>query len=77
MSVTAKAKIMRRLQVELPPRSAARLDRLKDLTEASSAAEVLRNALRVYEELASRTEQGDELMLRTKDGELVAFPLLL
>jgi hypothetical protein len=77
MSVSGKAKSMRRLQVELPPRSAARLDRLKHLTEATSAAEVLRNALRIYEELASRTEQGDELMLRTKDGELVSFPLLL
>lgn len=73
----SEIKAPRRLQLELPPRSAQRLDRLKNLTEASSSAEVLRNALRIYDDLAARVDRGDELMLKTKDGDVVLFPLLI
>ena len=73
----ADGKSTRRLQLELPPRSAERLERLKDLTEAASSAEVLRNALRIYDDLATRVDRGDELMLKTKEGDVVLFPLLI
>lgn len=38
-----------RIQLDFPPASVARLNALKDRTEAASYAEVIRNALRLYE----------------------------
>ena len=49
--MTAKAKSTTRVQMELPEKSMQRLSILKDKTEASSYAEVLKNALRLYESI--------------------------
>jgi hypothetical protein len=48
----------------------ARLRELRDKTEASSYAEVLKNALRLYEALIKEAEQGNDLIIRRKNGEL-------
>ena len=45
-----------------------RLQRLKDRTEAASYAEVIRNALRLYEALVAEAEQGREFAIKTPDG---------
>jgi hypothetical protein len=42
-----------RVQLEMPPQAMERLQRLKDKTEAASYAEVIRNALRVFEALVT------------------------
>jgi hypothetical protein len=58
-----------RVQLELPPTSMARLRELRDRTEAGSYAEVLKNALRLYEALIKEAEQGNDLIIRRKNGE--------
>jgi hypothetical protein len=58
-----------RVQLDLPPGSMARLETLRDKTEAVSYAEVLKNALRLYEALITETEQGGDVIIRRKHGE--------
>lgn len=58
----------RRVQLEMPPQSMERLERLKDKTEAASYAEVVRNALRMYEALIGETDKGKRVVLRATDG---------
>ena len=53
----AKTKVPKnRVQFDLPPRSMERLNALKLKTEASSYAEVVKNALRLYEALIEEIE---------------------
>jgi hypothetical protein len=52
-----------------------RLRILKDLTEAASYAEVFKNALRLYEAVISEVEQGNELMIKDKNGDLRPYPV--
>ena len=57
----------RRIQMDMPPRSVERLKRLQERTEAASYAEVMKNALRLYEALIEEVEAGNEIM--AKRGE--------
>jgi Arc/MetJ-type ribon-helix-helix transcriptional regulator len=66
-----------RVQLELPPQAMERLQRLKDRTEAASYAEVIRNALRVFEALASEHEQGSEFLVKRKDGSVVGYQVFV
>ena len=61
----------------MPPAAMERLQRLKDKTEAASYAEVLRNALRLYEALIAEAERGAELSLRTPDGKVKAYRIFV
>jgi hypothetical protein len=63
----------RRIQAVLPKASAERLASLKDRSEANSEAEVIRNALRLYEELINEAENGSQFYIKPKDGEIVRF----
>lgn len=64
----------KRIQMEMPPRSVERLKRLQEVTEAASYAEVMKNALRLYEALIEEVEAGNEIMVkRGKD----TVPLLI
>jgi hypothetical protein len=58
-----------RVQLELPDTSMERLKALKDKTEATSYAEVIRNSLRLYEALIKEAESGNRLIIRSADGE--------
>src|SRR5262252_708728 len=58
-----------RVQLEMPPQAMERLQRLKDKTEAASYAEVIRNAVRVFEALLSEHEGGAEFFLKRPTGE--------
>ena len=60
----------KRIQMDMPPR----LKRLQDMTEAASYAEVMKNALRLYEALIEEVEAGNEIMI--KRGEY-AVPLMI
>jgi len=66
-----------RVQFDLPPRSMERLNALKLKTEASSYAEVVKNALRLYEALIEETEGGKQFLVRDKDGVVSPYRLFL
>jgi hypothetical protein len=66
-----------RVQLELPPQAMDRLQRLKDRTEAASYAEVIRNALRLFEALVDEHEKGAEFSLKRADGETVAYKIFV
>ena len=66
-----------RVQLEMPPQAMDRLTRLKEKTEATSYAEVIRNALRVFEALAEEHEKGSEFSLKRSDGQTVAYKIFL
>jgi hypothetical protein len=58
---------MKRVQMDMPERSVARLKALQERTEAVSYAEVIKNALRVYEVIVEQIDNGGEVLIR-KDG---------
>jgi len=66
-----------RVQLEMPPQAMDRLQRLKDRTEAASYAEVIRNALRLFEALVDEHEKGAEFSLKKPDGETVAYRIFV
>ena len=66
-----------RVQLEMPPQAMERLQRLKEKTEAASYAEVIRNALRVFEALVQEHENGAEFSLKRPDGDTVAYKIFL
>ena len=66
-----------RVQLEMPPQAMERLQRLKEKTEAASYAEVIRNALRVFEALLQEHEAGAEFTLKRPSGETVAYKVFL
>ncbi|HVZ08279.1 hypothetical protein [Rhodopila sp.] len=66
-----------RVQLDFAPRSMARLNELKAKTEAASYAEVVKNALRIYEALIEETEAGKQFLIRDKDGSIAPFRLFL
>ena len=63
-----------RVQILVPPRSAQRLDRLVKQTESASIAEVVRNALRLYEAVIDADMKGRPIFQRI-DGQMT--PLLM
>jgi hypothetical protein len=66
-----------RVQFDLPPRSMERLNMLKLKTEASSYAEVVKNALRLYEALIEEAENGRQFLVRDRDGTVSPYRLFL
>ncbi len=66
-----------RVQLEMPPQAMERLQRLKEKTEAASYAEVIRNALRVFEALVQEHEAGAEFSLKRPSGETVAYRIFV
>ena len=66
-----------RVQLELPPQAMERLQRLKERTEAASYAEVIRNALRVFEALVDEHAKGSEFSLKSASGETAAYKIFL
>ena len=58
-----------RVTVDLSPDAHARMERLQALVRARSKADLVREALRLYEWIAQKNEQGADVVLRTKDGK--------
>jgi len=74
----ASAKLQKnRVQLDFPPRAMERLNALKVKTEASSYAEVVKNALRLYEALIEETESGRQFLIRDANGVVSPFRLFL
>jgi IS1 family transposase len=65
------------VQIDLGVRSYERLARLKDLTEAGSYSEVFSDALRLYEAVVNDVTQGNEILVREKDGTMVPYRLVV
>lgn len=63
----------KRITFEFPDRAIERLDILKAKTEAVSYAEVVKNALRLYEAMIEETEAGTHLFSHAKDGAIAPF----
>ena len=59
----------RRVQIEMPPRSMDRLEALKEVTEAASYAEVVKNSLRLYEAMILEVEEGSEVYIQRKGDD--------
>lgn len=66
-----------RVQLELPPRSMERLSKLKESTEAASYAEVIRNAIRLYEAMVSEASAGREFYIKDKSGTITPYKVFL
>ncbi len=66
-----------RVQFDLAPKSMDRLNVLKLKTEAASYAEVVKNALRLYEALIEETESGKQFFVRDETGVLSPYRLFL
>jgi len=54
-----------------------RLQKMKDHTEAASYAEVIRNALRVFEALVDEHEKGSDFFLKRANGEIVNYKIFV
>ena len=66
-----------RVQLEMPPQAMVRLQKMKERTEAASYAEVIRNALRLFEALVDEHEKGAEFSLKRADGETVQYKIFV
>jgi len=64
-----------RVQFEFAPEALARLDALKEVTDAPTRAEAVRSALRFYEWLVNEAKRGSTIMTLDEDGKVVSqFP---
>jgi hypothetical protein len=72
-SKTAKV----RVQLDFAPRSMERLNTLKEKTESSSYAEVVKNALKLYEGLIEEVESGKQFLVRDENGVVAPYKLFL
>lgn len=72
-----KQREYKRLQFDFSIEAIDKLDNLVNSTDAISRAEVVRNALRLYELIMSYSIKGYEVqILRDKEKYIVPFPLL-
>lgn len=66
-----------RVQMDLSARSMERLRTLKDRLEATSYAEVIREALKLYEFLVLEDEKGSEFLLKQKNSKATPIKLFI
>jgi hypothetical protein len=66
-----------RVQLDLTPRAMALLTDLKERTEASTYAEVIKAAMKLYDGLITEVEKGNEFLIRDKDGRVSEFRMFL
>jgi hypothetical protein len=69
-------KKMARVQFEVTSKSLNRLTALKEKIEARSFAEVVKNALMIYEIVVREAEKGSQFLVRDKNGQLSPLPLI-
>lgn len=70
------AKEKTRVQIEMPEASLERLKMLKEKTEATSYAEVTKNAYRLYEKMINFSESGT-ICFKDKDGNIKEIDLFI
>ena len=65
-----------RVQLELPESSMERLQALKEKTEATSYAEVIKNSFRLYEALIKEAEGGNQVCVKSADGSETSYRMI-
>lgn len=65
------------MQIEMPTNSIQKLQKLKQKTEASSYAEVAKNAYHLYDKLIEVVEAGNKLLIQDKDGKIKNLELFI
>ncbi len=58
-----------RIQFDFTAESMKRLENLKEVTDATTKAEVVRNALRLYEWFVTQIDPNSTLEIKDKEGE--------
>ncbi len=71
MPETPKKKV--RLNLEIPERTKARLEAVRELSESETITEVIRRALVVYETLLLQQAQGNKILIRNNTGDRELF----
>jgi hypothetical protein len=66
-----------RVQLDFSPRAMALLTELKEKTEAASYAEVIRNALKLYDGLITEAENGATFLVRGANGDMSPLKLFI
>ncbi|MEO9959873.1 MAG: hypothetical protein ABJ388_11295 [Alphaproteobacteria bacterium] len=61
----------RRVQMDLNDRDFDRLNKLKEISEAGSYTEVLKDALRLYEFIITKDVSGSKFYVEEGNGEMV------
>ena len=77
MGVLKKDKATVRIQMDFSVDAARRLKDLKAKTDASSYAEVAKNAFRLYERMIELAEEGNDFLARDKSGNVRQLELFL
>ena len=65
-----------RIQFELTPKAARELEDLQKKADATTRAEVIRNALRLYAWFLDQKARGAEILVREGDKESIQPPLV-
>lgn len=66
-----------RVQMDLHPGSMSRLRALKKMNDARSYADVMKDALRLYEFFLLEDQKGTKFYTKEHDGELVQIKLFI
>jgi hypothetical protein len=77
LPIAPKKSAKTRVQLNFSPYSMERLNTLKMKTEAASYAEVIKNALCLYEAMIEEFEKGREFLTKDKDGIVAPFRVFL
>jgi hypothetical protein len=67
----------KRLHLALPEGMQDRINTLKEVTQAESQTEVVRNALLVYSALVNEHLRGNDVLVRSPDGKEVTYKVFL
>ncbi len=62
-----------RVQFDFAPEALQRLDEIKEKTEATTRAEVVRNALKLYEWIVNEVDPDSTIKVFDKNNEAVAI----
>jgi len=65
-----KHKNVKRITLDVSTEFNDRLDRLLEMVDASNKAELIRQALRVYEYIVKQTLEGNNFKIERKNGEI-------
>ncbi len=70
--VQKEARTKERVQLDFAPEALERLDQLKELTGASTRAEIIRQALRLFEWFVNDIDPNDTLTITNDDDKIKA-----
>lgn len=71
MSITKEKNTKQRVQFDFSPEALQRLEDLKEHIDASTKAEVIRNALKIYEWFATQIDPEYVIEVQDKEGKAV------